>query len=343
MSRLADPDTSISVIIPVHRGGSHFQSCLESIQTQSTSPKEWIVVIDGSSENTADLFIANKSGARVLTLPQQKGPGHARNIGATVASGDLLLFIDADVSIPPNLIQEIQDFHSQNPGVDAFFGAYDRSPSASNLVSQFRNLIHHYVHCTSSSTASTFWTGCGIVRRSVFLKMGGFCETLSGVEDVEFGYRLKEAGYTLRLCKHLQVKHHKSWNIVSMIKTDLFVRAIPWTRLLLHKPERFNNDLNLSYSHRLSVCISFLLPLSLIVSVRYPFSLFATFFLLCFFLSLNRSLYFFFLETKNALFVLQAVFLHGIFYFTGGMGFLIGTAQHIAHIFNPKQVKQYGF
>ena len=53
----------------------------------------------------------------------------------------------------------------EEPGIAAVFGSYDDEPGAPNLVSQYRNLLHHFVHQTGRTEASTFWTGCGAVRR----------------------------------------------------------------------------------------------------------------------------------------------------------------------------------
>jgi hypothetical protein len=69
----------------------------------------------------------------------------------------------------------------------------------------------------------------------VFLSLGGFDERIPrpAMEDVEFGYRLQRAGHRIRLAKDLQVKHLKAWDARSLLLTDLFARAVPWTELIL--------------------------------------------------------------------------------------------------------------
>ena len=61
---------------------------------------------------------------------------------------------------------------------------------------------------------------------------------------------MKQAGYRIRLSKELQVKHLKRWNIRSLLKSDFFDRALPWTELIL-RDRGFINDLNLRTSSRL--------------------------------------------------------------------------------------------
>ena len=103
-----------------------------------------------------------------------------------------------------------------SPNLAALFGSYDDEPFESNFLSQYKNLFHHYVHQTAKVDASTFWSGCGAIRREVFLAIGGFEENYRRptIEDIELGYRLKKTGHRIRLLKELQVKHLKRWEIL---------------------------------------------------------------------------------------------------------------------------------
>ena len=78
------------------------------------------------------------------------------------------------------------------------------APRLQGVVSQYRNLLHHFVHQHGNSEASTFWAGCGAIRRSVFEEMGGFDEQrfpTPSIEDIELGYRLRQAGHRILLDK----------------------------------------------------------------------------------------------------------------------------------------------
>ena len=142
--------------------------------------------------------------------------------------------------------------------LSAIIGSYDDSPTAQDTVSQYRNLLHHFTHQHGREDASTFWGACGAIRRSIFHSIGGFNPryTQSSIEDIELGYRLKEAGHTILLAKDLQVTHQKKWRFADMLKTDIFRRAIPWTELLLAQ-SRIRMDLNLSFTARLSTLVVF--------------------------------------------------------------------------------------
>jgi GT2 family glycosyltransferase len=144
------------------------------------------------------------------------GPAAARKTGAQVARGKYLYFIDADCELQPDTLARIAEVFQADPGLDALFGSYDDTPGAANFMAQYKNLFHHYVHQKSSELASTFWTGCGVIRRAQFLALGGFDlqrYRRPAIEDIDLGYRLKRAGGRIRLVKHVQVKHLKAWTL----------------------------------------------------------------------------------------------------------------------------------
>ena len=78
------------------------------------------------------------------------------------------LFVDADVVMPPGGLGLIAEDFRRDPELAAVFGSYDDTPAWTTFISQYKNLMHHYVHQTSSESAATFWAGCGAVRKTVF-------------------------------------------------------------------------------------------------------------------------------------------------------------------------------
>jgi GT2 family glycosyltransferase len=244
----------ISVIIPVYNGGADFGSCLKALSSSSFPGFECIVADDGSTDGSADL--ARTFGAQVVSTNKRSGPAHARNLGAARASGEILLFIDADVCTNSNVLELVNAAFRADPDLDGIIGSYDDTPKASNFLSRYRNLMHCYVHRNARHEAFTFWSGCGAIRRDVFLETGGFDEKYRrpSVEDIELGYRLVRSGRKLVLDPNITVKHLKRWSLQSIIRTDILDRGIPWTELIL-RDRRMPNDLNLKISHRFSVAL----------------------------------------------------------------------------------------
>lgn len=230
----------MSVIVPAYRCTPYLRVTLDALE-RSTLPRdawELIVVDDSSGDDTAD-FARTKADLVLTTDDGPRGPGCARNLGARQAHGDVVVFVDADVVVAPETLALI-DERMQDRNIGAVFGSYDAFPSAPGLVSQYRNLLHHYVHHQNAGHASTFWAGCGAIRRTTFLKVGGFDEQRyprPQIEDIELGYRLRAHGETIVLDPRIQGKHLKQWTLSGMIRTDLRERAIPWMHLLIERHE----------------------------------------------------------------------------------------------------------
>lgn len=262
----------ISVVIPVKNGGEKFEQCLQGLAASNYRDYELIVVNDASKDNTVE--IALKYGARVLhskdfpfkhkpdfPFQDSMGPAGARNIGVKHANGEIIFFIDGDVVPKSDNLDRLVKIFTENKDIDAVFGTYDDSPGCTNLIGQYRNLLHSYIHQISLNEAETFWTGCGAIRKEIFTKMQGFdlkSFRLPSVEDIDLGYRLKDAGHKIHLDKELQVKHLKEWTFKTMLKTDVFHRAIPWSRIMFRR-KSLPNDLNIQTHHRMSGIIVLML------------------------------------------------------------------------------------
>ena len=328
------PTMRISVIVPVRDGGDAFRACLASLAACEPPAHELIVVVDGADGGSAAL--ASAAGANVVQLASAVGPARARNIGAASASGDVLLFVDADVVVPPALIGRVAAYLQSAPDMAAVIGSYDAAPADPGFLSQYRNLLHHYVHQTGREDASTFWCGCGAIRRAVFLDADGFNGGFSdpSIEDIEFGYRLRRAGFRIRLAKDLQVTHLKRWTPLLLLRTDIFARAVPWTRLIIQS-RTLPNDLNVSTRSRASVALVFALTVALAaapwvrgggaVAILAALGLMAA----------NTGFYGFLWRVRGPVFTLAALPWHWMYYACAGLGFMIGTGQELVVKLSP--------
>jgi len=310
----------VSIVIPVHNAEKHFRASLQSIQASTYKSFELIVVDDASTDRSVE--IAESYGATVLRRESQGGPAAARNQGAAVANGELLLFLDSDVMVKPETLEKIVQVF-QKPAVNAVFGSYDDAPAENDFLSQYRNLFHHFVHQNSSPEAVTFWAGCGAVRKAAFRAVGGFDAKKyqePSVEDIELGYRLHRQGYRILLEKAIQVKHLKKWTFYSIVRTDIFCRALPWARLMLEQRE-ITRDLNLKSSDRLSAGLVGLVTAAspfLVLELRLAY---VQALLLIILLLLNQHLYRFFLLKRGVAFAALSVPMHYLYYLYSGLSF----------------------
>jgi GT2 family glycosyltransferase len=289
---------------------------------------ECIVVDDGSSIDIAEILRDSALKTILLRIPQRSGSAAARNMGAKAAAGDILLFVDDDVCVQPGSVAAVVAAFRADRGLGALIGRYDDAPSSPDFWSQFRNLLHAYTHRVSAGVASTFWTGFGAVRASLFFRHGGFNEAPRKIDDVEFGTRMADAGVRIELRPELQVKHLKRWTLRSMISTDLFLRGIPWT-LLVWRQLRMPNTLNLRLSSRLSVllvCASVILT-GFAIAGRLPW--FAPGLCALLVLLLNVRFYAFLRGRNGNWFALRGVGAHCIYFLIAGSSFVLGSAIYM--------------
>ena len=214
--------------------------------------------------------------------------------------------------------------------MESVFGSYDDDPLANGFVARFKNLTHHYVHQQGRPEAGTFWAGCGAVRRSTFLEVGGFDAELfprPSIEDIELGYRLRERGFTVRLCRDVQVKHLKRWTLAGMIRTDVLDRGVPWTRLMLARGT-MEKDLNVTWRHRLGVGLAWVLAPALLLSPLAPWLLAVAAGAGAALCLVNLDLYRFYLRRGGVAFALGAVPMHWLHYLYSGVAFAGGLLSH---------------
>jgi hypothetical protein len=216
----------LAVVVPATDAADLLAYCLASLE-EARQAEDQIVVVRAPGAPPLP------PGARMVLDVAYGGPSAARNAGARAVDADVLVFVDADVSVAPDFLDRIRELFTQRPELDGGFGSYDDNVEGVGLVSAFRNLLHHHVHHEAAGEATTFWTGLGAIRRSAFLAVGGLDERLRFLEDIEFGARLQAAGARIELDPSLSGTHLKGYSLAAMVRTDLFERGVPWVRLIL--------------------------------------------------------------------------------------------------------------
>jgi GT2 family glycosyltransferase len=250
---------AFSFVIPVYRGGRHIAPCLAAVAAARGSHDNVLVVFDGPPTDD-ELRAATEGGAEVISLPENRGPAVARNAGAAAATNDALLFVDVDVRITPAAVGVARAALAD--GWDAVVGAYLPNVSEGNRITKLKNLQHSFVHTRHAGPVATFWTGCSAVSRAAWLKVGGFDDDLRYCEDIAFGVKLHRAGVRILMEPRMSGSHRKEYSLGKWFRSDLYERAIPWSRLLF-QGRAIAGQLNTGTEGRIGMVLALLTPVSI--------------------------------------------------------------------------------
>jgi cellulose synthase/poly-beta-1,6-N-acetylglucosamine synthase-like glycosyltransferase len=183
-----------SVIIPARNAGATLAACLDGLAGEGVPGQgvELLVVDDASTDCTR--AIASRPRVRLLS-GTGNGPAAARNLGARSATGDVLIFLDADTMPCRGWLRAMLE-PLENPGVAAVKGRYYSSQR--NLVARYIQLEFEekYARLEKSRSIDFVDTGTAAFRRAAFEGVGGFDESFpaQSAEDVELAFRLAARG-----------------------------------------------------------------------------------------------------------------------------------------------------
>jgi len=208
-----------AIIVPVYNRPDEAGELLESLCQQTVGDFEVLIVEDGSQRDckaVADKY-ADRLDVKYFMKPNS-GPGQSRNYGAERAAGEWLIILDSDVVLPQGYLEAVDKYLAASAQAQAPVVAFGGPDAAHPSFTPVQKAI-------SYSMTSFFTTG-GIrggkakldkfyprsfnmgVRRDVYMQLGGFSKMRFG-EDIDFSYRIVEAGYQPRLIPEAWVWHKR--------------------------------------------------------------------------------------------------------------------------------------
>jgi len=170
----------VSVIVPTKNSAKTLPRLLESLSSQTLSEFELLAIDDESSDRTQ--FLLTNAGACLVV--QHSDRAAARNLGAQLARGEVLVFVDSDMLLETELLAECA---TRIQGYDALIiseklaspGGYLTRARGAEKLAYYRSGIYEAARC---------------FRKSVFLSLGGYRAELVGLEDIDLMARLQDAG-----------------------------------------------------------------------------------------------------------------------------------------------------
>lgn len=229
----------LSIIIPTFNEESYLPALLHSLKSQRYSEYEIIVSDGNSSDRTRE--IAKEYGARVVTSIA-RSPAVQRNVGAKVANGELLLFLDADSTINTKkfLRLALDEFHDRSLDIAGFMVKWDGKKL------RYRLLDWYYSFCSRFLTFLTpFTPGAAIlVRKELHEISGGFSTKLFIGEDHDYGIRLAKKG------KFGSLKSVSIYSSVRRFEKEGFVLThYKWVNAIVQRYLRGKVDKNFDYEY----------------------------------------------------------------------------------------------
>jgi len=180
-------DTKVSVIIPTYQEEKYIGNLLSRLAKMN--PSSEIIVVDGGSTDET-VKIARRFTDKVYQI-NQRGIGRARNYGAYKAKGDILIFLDADVTPPPDLIEKVLKTFIDEKTIGATCNTMPAQPMTSELLYfHFYNRLLRLCAKFKPHSRGEFMA----VRRREFLHTNGFNENLPCQEDNDFVLRVSKLG-----------------------------------------------------------------------------------------------------------------------------------------------------
>lgn len=197
--------TSVSVIIPTYNGAHKILNILKALEQQTLKDFEVVIVIDGSTDNTAQIIKNNKFKLNLKIISRENG-GRAivRNVGAEESLGEFLIFFDDDMRPLPNCVENHIKHHSTYPE-SICVGTQEED--ILRLKTDFQYFKYYIVNKwmmdlppsgIAISQKDIYITAANFsISKDLFDRLGRFDERLTDAEDFELGTRADAMGISI--------------------------------------------------------------------------------------------------------------------------------------------------
>lgn len=205
----------ITGFVPAYNAADTVGHAVSSLRNQSCTSLEVLVIDDASTDETPS--IAEKAGARVVSMPVNSGRGAVRARGVELLEADFIVSLDAGNQVAPDFLENIMPLFD-DPLVGAVVGHWWESPQG--LLTQrwrARHLFRTDRQAARGKPCHLATHGC-VLRRTAVLKTGNFNPTLRHTEDAVLGYSMKRLGFKILACPEAKVTPQRVDNLAQLAK-----------------------------------------------------------------------------------------------------------------------------
>ncbi|MBM3253040.1 MAG: glycosyltransferase [Candidatus Omnitrophica bacterium] len=217
-------NAKFSYIIPFYNSKDTLYDTLDSV-IKNDGACEIILIDDCSTDDTKgviDSLLLQHNNIQYIRNSLRLGAGLSRNIGAGVAQGDILVFLDSDVIIPPNSKKVIGSYFLENkvtPKPDALVANRSKESPYQDTVSSYKNYWTSFNLSKLNGWTYLIFSSFFAIKKEVFVKVGGF-RNISFAEDNDFGYRINADNYKIYFARELIAAHKKNFSVLSLLKRE---------------------------------------------------------------------------------------------------------------------------
>ena len=208
----------LSIIIASYNSGKSIKRCLESLRNQDTEAGFEIIVVDSSTDNTADYVEKDFPETRLYTFAERKFCGDARNFGISKAKGEIIAFIDADCTAETDWVSEIVKAHrSPYPAIGGAIANGDLRSYVgwAGYFCEFSQWMPGTAEGWQTDVAGANMS----YKRKVFDDIGSFIEG-TYCSDTEFHWRLARSGHLVRFDPSIQISHFCIDDLTNLIRHE---------------------------------------------------------------------------------------------------------------------------
>jgi glycosyltransferase involved in cell wall biosynthesis len=203
----------VTVVVAAYNEARYIDGCVRSLLAQTYRPLELIVVDDGSRDDTADV-VARFDGVRLLRQ-SHLGAARARNAGARVAEGEILVFVDADMEFPQSFVDRLIAPILERAAIGTFTKEImvangDRMWARAHMLGRFLPADTHFPPGFPDR-----WENFRAIRRDAFWRVNGFDEIGHG-EDVTLGRKL---GVMANVATGAVCFHHEPDGLIEIFRS----------------------------------------------------------------------------------------------------------------------------
>lgn len=195
----------VSVVIPNYNGARTLAACIGALRAQTYPNVEIILADDGSTDGSAE--IARAFEVTVVRTASNSGSGVARNLGASVSTGQILFYVDSDLALAPDAIARAVEILDADPAIGAVCGVQDAQPLLHDtFVSHYQGVRYHYWLRSAEGVTTILPSSICAIPVRVQQEIGGFNPALRQTEEFDLGIRISER-YTMIMAPSVHGRH----------------------------------------------------------------------------------------------------------------------------------------